>query len=256
MKQKIQFFITIMLISFLQHLPAQNKLTGKALLNGKVKIVFSNMFNNHPVVLNDSVYLNYWGENFSLRKLKYYVSHCKLSPAQKSKTDKGVYLIDQADEKSYSISFDVPENDCRNFSFTLGVDSALNFSGAQTGALDPLNDMFWTWNTGYVMFKLEGTSPQSNALNNKIEYHIGGYSGINNVVKNISLPMPDNETLKIRKGKTTVILIEADLNKFWTAVTPVKIVSTPVCTSEGALAKQIASNYAAMFSIVKIINPE
>ncbi len=69
--------------------------------------------------------------------------------------------------------------------FLLGVDSLHNVSGAQTDALDPAKDMFWTWNTGYVMAKLEGNSPSSALVNNKYEFHVGGFSGKYNVLKKI-----------------------------------------------------------------------
>ncbi|WP_316930094.1 MbnP family protein, partial [Hymenobacter sp. IS2118] len=40
---------------------------------------------------------------------------------------------------------DIPVGDYQSVSFTVGVDSARNVAGAQTGALDPNNGMFWTW---------------------------------------------------------------------------------------------------------------
>ena len=54
----------------------------------------------------------------------------------------------------------MPAGNYNSLSFLLGVDSMHNVSGAQTGALDPANDMFWTWNSGYVMAKMEGASPR------------------------------------------------------------------------------------------------
>jgi hypothetical protein len=59
--------------------------------------------------------------------------------------------------------------------FMIGVDSARNNSGAQTGALDPTNGMFWSWSTGYIMAKFEGTSAQSPAAANALKFHIGGF---------------------------------------------------------------------------------
>jgi hypothetical protein len=51
--------------------------------------------------------------------------------------------------------------DITGIRFLLGVDSARNVSGIQTGALDPARGMFWTWNSGYVMAKIEGSSPSA-----------------------------------------------------------------------------------------------
>ena len=42
------------------------------------------------------------------------------------------------------------------FDLYLGVDSVLNYNGVHEGALDPINGMYWTWQTGYIHCKLEG----------------------------------------------------------------------------------------------------
>ena len=136
----------------------------------------------------------------------------------------------------------------------MGVDSTRNVSGAQTGALDPLNDMFWTWNSGYIMAKMEGTSPQSNQAGKRIEYHIGGFSGVNNTLKTINLAFPSGKTLIINEGKTSDILVEADFNKWWQTPNDIKITNLPVCTTPGILAKQVADNYSKMFTITDVVN--
>ena len=129
----------------------------------------------------------------------------------------------------------------------MGVDSAHNCSGAQTGALDPMNDMFWTWNSGYVMAKLEGISTASSSINQRMEYHIGGYKGRDNVLQQINLTavMP----ILISAGKTTEVIIETDISKWWQLSNPVSIKETPICTTPGQLAKKIAVNYSRMFTI-------
>ena len=40
--------------------------------------------------------------------------------------------------------------------FDIGIDSVTNVSGALGGALDPTNGMYWTWQNGYINFKMEG----------------------------------------------------------------------------------------------------
>jgi hypothetical protein len=41
--------------------------------------------------------------------------------------------------------------------FNIGVDSAKSVSGVFGGDLDPVNGMYWAWNSGYIDAKLEGT---------------------------------------------------------------------------------------------------
>lgn len=59
--------------------------------------------------------------------------------------------------------------------FNIGIDSVTNVSGAFGGDLDPTKGMYWTWQSGYINFKLEGYSPLCNTRNHKFQYHIGGY---------------------------------------------------------------------------------
>jgi hypothetical protein len=220
-----------------------------------IKITFVHTINNQPMVLDSAKYTNCWNETFTLSKLAYYVSNISLqTPGKKIIKEKNSYhLINEEDSFSRSFSVNVPSNQYSSLSFLIGVDSLKNVSGAQTGALDPLNGMFWTWNTGYIMFKMEGNSPQSAIASHKIEYHIGGFSGVNNVLKKIQLNFSNGPVL-IDEEKVIEIIIQTDLDKIWNAQQDLKIADTPVCTSPGVLAKKVADNYSKAFEIVKIIN--
>ena len=157
------------------------------------------------------------------------------------------HLIDAARPASQHVEFRVPSGSYDKLFFRLGVDSARNCSGAQSGDLDPMNDMFWTWNSGYVMSKLEGISTSSAAINQRMEYHIGGYKGKNKVIQQIRLS--SKSPINIIAGKTTEIIIETDLDKWWQADQPVTIHDSPICTTPGELAVKIAANYSNMFTI-------
>jgi len=215
------------------------------------------MVNTNPMVLNTATYTNPFGESYTITKFKYYISNVRLglSGVATSAIEKESYhLVDQSLPGSLSFSFDADENSFLNLSFLIGVDSIRNISGAQTGALDPLNDMFWTWNSGYVMAKMEGTSPQSNQVGNKIEYHIGGFSGVNNVLKQISMTFPPGKQVIIKQGRTSEITLEANFNKWWQTPNDIKIADLPVCSTPGVLAKKIADNYSNMFTITDVVN--
>jgi hypothetical protein len=223
---------------------------------GIVKIIFVNTIHKQPIVLYDSIYTNPFGETYVVSKLKYYITGFSLfSLGKMTIENEACYLINQAVDSSLQFTFAAPENEYDSIRFLLGVDSSSNTSGAQTGALDPLNDMFWTWNTGYVMFKMEGTSPQSKAINNKMEYHIGGYKANNNVAKNITIHFAKDQVLKIKKGKKSSLVIEANFDEFWQGQSNLKIGETPVCSSPGELAKKIAGHYYNIFTIAQVTNP-
>jgi hypothetical protein len=223
---------------------------------GTVKISIKNTVKGSPMVLNTANYANGHGEQYSISKFKYYLSNVSVTGSNLLSPNGSYYLVDESNPASLSFSFDAPVGKYQSITFMLGVDSTRNVSGAQTGALDPLNDMFWTWNSGYIMAKMEGTSPQSTVVNNKVEYHIGGFAGANNVTKNIGLsfPVPPAGVLDIREGMTSEIFIEADFDKWWQGIFDLQISVNPAVTSPGTLAKSISDNYCSMFSITEIKN--
>jgi len=222
---------------------------------GHVSICFINTVNNNQLILDSNEYTNPFGESYRISKLKYYISNIKLNSAKKIFTEPDSYhLIDAADTASLHFSFYAAANNYNSISFIVGVDSIKNVSGAQTGALDPANGMFWTWNSGYVFFKLEGSSPASTIINNRIEYHIGGFAGAGNALQYITLPLPANEILKIQEGKSSNIIIETDINKIWQGANDLKIAATPATMTPGVLSKKIAANYSNMFTIKTVNN--
>lgn len=222
---------------------------------GILKISFRNMVNSEPMVLDSATYTNPFGEAYTISKFKYYISNIALngSPVRVPE-EENYHLVDQRDEGSLSFELEVTEQNISNLHFVLGVDSIRNSSGAQTGALDPLNDMFWTWNNGYVMAKMEGSSPISAQPRHLIEYHIGGFSGVNNVLKEISLYLPAGKAVAVKQGRTSEIIVAADFNKWWQIPNDIKIADVQVCTTPGVLAKKIADNYSKMFTIAGVVN--
>ncbi len=216
---------------------------------GRVRISFVNTANGKPIVLRDSVYNNVFGEQYSISKLKYYISDFQVAGAKQQPENDSYHLINARDEiNAFEISLEAGQYS--SISFLLGVDSTSNCSGAQAGALDPMNDMFWTWNSGYVMFKMEGTSTASTADLKRIEHHIGGFKGENSVVTLIKLDIP--QKLSIKENAVTELTIETNLDKYWKNAADIKISEHPLCTTTGELAKKIASNFAGLFSIRKI----
>ena len=210
---------------------------------GTLKLIFSNTANGKPIILRDSLYSNDFGEQYSISKLKYYISNITIG----NKNEGGYYLMNAATGDS-SMEFSLEPGMYNRLEFLLGVDSIRNCSGAQTGALDPMNDMFWTWNSGYVMFKMEGNSPASTFDLQRIEHHIGGYKGSNNVATKIKFNTP----VEIKADNNTEILIETNLDHYWHGNADIKISELPVCTTVGEEAKKIASNFKNLFTIKNI----
>ena len=219
---------------------------------GIIRIVFKNTVSGIPLMLDSAKYKNIFGESFTVTKFKYYVSNISLENKLDKQPEKESYhLVDARDSSSLGFSFTVAEGKYSDLLFLLGVDSIRNCSGAQTGALDPMNDMFWTWNSGYVMAKLEGEAPSSNAMH-RMEYHIGGYKAKEDVVQKIALHAAT--PIVVTGGKETIITIETDISKWWQTIDKISIAEDPVCTTPGSLAKRISANYSNMFSLQSISN--
>ena len=206
-----------------------------------IPIIFENICKEEENILNKNL-VNAFAENYTITKFKYYVSNIKFVTDKKIKNTAGVYLIDAS--KKNIISIIVPSEKVSGISFLLGVDSILNCSGAQSGALDPLNDMFWTWNNGYIFFKLEGSSDVSTADLKRIEHHIGGFKGSKKTMREIYLPINNPALLKQKK-----LVIQLDIDKYWNGINKIRIAETPVVALPGIKAKNVADNFAGMFSI-------
>ena len=227
------------------------KYPGRNNKTGVVKISFVNTVKAAPLVLDSVEYTNPSGESYRISKLKYYISNITLNNAVHQFAEHDSYhLLDAGDTATLSFSFNTAVNNYSSISFVVGVDSIKNVSGAQSGALDPANGMFWTWNSGYVMFKLEGNSSASTIINHRIEYHIGGFEEPNSVLQTITLPLQ----LSIAENRNSEIIITADLDKLWHGINNVTIAATPATMTPGVLSKKIADNYNRMFSVKEVLN--
>jgi hypothetical protein len=201
--------------------------------------------NGRPLILNDSSYTNVFGEKYSISRLKFYMSHISLKNESGISASEDIALVDASTNQVVNLNLAPGQYD--QLQFLLGVDSALNCSGAQSGALDPLNGMFWTWNTGYIFFKMEGYSPASTADQQRIEQHIGGYRSPYNAARNILLTLP--QKLLLEKKVEKHIYVELNLDKFFNAVNPWKLSDKSMLMSPGPEAMKAADNFLGMFSV-------
>ena len=208
---------------------------------GIMTITFELVSKGETNILNKKL-VNDFGENYTISKLKYYISNVTIESGEKRKTTGDIYLIDAS--KKNIISLIVSSKNITGLSFLLGVDSALNCSGAQSGALDPLNDMFWTWNNGYVFFKIEGNCEASKADLHRIEHHIGGFKGTNKTMREIYFPIKNKNLLKNK-----VLVVQLDIDKYWNGKNKLRMAEMPVIKTAGVQAKNAADNFDVMFSI-------
>lgn len=217
--------------------------------NGTFTLRFNNVVGSSALVLNTQEYTSPNAEQFKVSKFNYYISNIKLVKADGSTYNEpeSYHLIQASDSSSLQFSIaNVPAASYKSIQFTIGVDSLRNVSGAQSGALDPAHGMFWSWSTGYIMFKLEGTSPQSTGSANKYQMHAGGFKGANSVIRTLDLSF--DKTAEINNN-THFINLSADINKVLKGPNSFTFAATPLIMDPGETAKKLADNYAQMFSL-------
>jgi hypothetical protein len=226
---------------------------------GKVVIDLSNYVGDKILVLDTAHYRNELGQDFTVTNFKYYLGkihfnyHSENSQTEFSFTKSMYFLVRADDPSSLHLQLaDVPLGNYTSITFTLGVDSIDNCSGAQSGALDPVNAMFWTWNSGYIFLKLEGKSPQSKSSGNIFEYHIGGYKAPNNCIRTVTIDLKNNP-LKVEEGKTSALTLKVDAAEVLKSPTTIDF-SKLSSVTDFHNATTIADNYKDMFSLLKVEN--
>lgn len=232
-----------------------------------LSIEFDNRIGDQKLVLGTTTAKNSSGEDFTVTTLNYFVSNIAL------KNDKGetvkfpndYFLIRQSDSKSLIATLkDVPAGNYTELSYTIGVDSLKSISDVsqRTGVLDPASfgndNMYWSWNSGYIFFKMEGTSTAipANAMGMKsYQFHIGGFGGRTSVTPNNlrTLTLPLSENAKVRKDIAPMIHVVSDVTKVFSAVNQISLAKTYMVHAPAA-GKVVAENYAKSFIVDHVHN--
>ncbi|MBA4166512.1 MAG: hypothetical protein H0X41_03035 [Chitinophagaceae bacterium] len=221
-------------------------------------VEFDNIAGASDLHLGTGTYTNAASESLTITKLKYYVSNFVLTNVDGTvytiPQDSCYFLIDESDEATHQPVLHVPEGEYKTLGFLLGVDSLRSTKdiAQRTGVLDSTaagGDMYWTRNSGYIFFKIEGTSPASSSMDKTFIYHIGGFGGYSsktlNNLKTVTLDLTARGTPKVKAGKETNIHLFVDVLKVFTGTANVSIAQYPVVMFDD-FSTIIADNYAAM----------
>lgn len=246
MKQTIKLGI-IVLSAFFFTLTSCKKTTTTPIdpnpTTGSFKIAFEHVFGmmESPFSLNTLFVHPMTNDSLTFTKFRYYISNIKLKKEDGTwwSESNSYHIVDAAVESSLEIEFtNIPSGNYTELQYTLGVDSLHNVSGAQEGALSVTEGMFWNWNSGYIMLKAEGTSPQ--ASSNVFQFHLGGYSGTNNIVS-IKSTNFNGEQMTIAYNKNPHVHLKANVAKLWHSSSSVSVKNT--IHMPGADAKTMADNF-------------
>lgn len=148
-----------------------------ALLAQSGGLQFRLQMGNEPLRLLQPYPLHSTGDSVSLETCRFYVSGIQgLQNGIPVWTEPESYhLLDAASPESLKIPLNLPASTpIQQIRFLLGIDSLTNASGVKGKDLDPLNGMYWAWQSGYIHVKVEGHFI-SGAKKTPFQYHLGGF---------------------------------------------------------------------------------
>lgn len=217
----------------------------KPATNLEVKI--DNRVGADDLFLGNKWYITPNGDSLRVDIYAYYISNIVLNGPDGAKyiEPESYHLIDESRVSTHKfIIKEVTPGTYTSITFIIGVDSLRNVSGAQTGDLSPQYGMFWDWDTGYIMAKLEGVSPQSEI--DQVLYHMGGFGSEWGVLRTVTLNFPS--PLIIEKGKTSHMQMNSDVMEWFHTPTTLDLKKNHLLLNREDV-KMMADNYSDMFSI-------
>ena len=233
---------------------------------GTLQLTFDNVAGVQDLQLTTGTYRNASGESFTPTAFNYFVSNIKLTAIDGRQyvvpQENSYFLIRENVPTSQTVSLaNVPAGDYTSVSFLIGVDSLRSTMdiGQRTGVLDPAGDhtsangMYWSWNSGYIFMKLEGTSPSAPTDatgSNTFRYHVGFFGGrdtrtINNL-KTVTINF-GSDRASVKPAQVPTVTVQTDVLKIFDGPTPVSIAKNPE-VMVSAYSQTVANNYARMMT--------
>ena len=166
-----------------------------ALLGQESKSLFVQVdYNNSPLTLGKT-YVSQKGDSLRINKFKWYFSDLKLHFTDgHSETIGKKYTLLDADSlavPAYKMA-DFKNSSPGYLELSIGIDSIPNTQGALSNELDVQNGMYWAWQSGFINWKIEGTSSSCATHKQHYTFHVGGYKAKQNALRTIRLPFPQN----------------------------------------------------------------
>jgi hypothetical protein len=197
-----------------------------------INITFQPSISNELIELN-TIYSLTDSSKIEITTCRFYVSNFSFFSKGKLLTqNKEAFLIDL--ENPESLSIDNLDGDFDQLIFNLGIDSSTNVAGILDGDLDPIKGMYWTWNSGYINFKLEGSITNNTRKKIPFEYHLGGYLP----------PFQTIQTISIDRENANSATIQFDISQFISSIDFEKCSNVMI---PGATAVELSKSLATCF---------
>ena len=208
----------------------------------QLRICIRPVFNGVALRLTNGKYITPHGDTVSIDAFRFYITNLSIAGdgATTATYNHEAWLWDAEDTTTWTLQTNISSvKHATELRFLIGVDSLHNVSGANSGDLDPIKGMYWAWNSGYIMARLEGRSSSCPTRHHAFEFHIGGYMPPFATSRNVQLSIP--------AGTDQPIIILADVAAWFSGNLDLKTTNSVLIPGKDAAV--MAGRYARMFSI-------
>ena len=201
------------------------------------EISFQLIFDNLPLELTKQYPVSE-KDTLTIDFLKFYISDITFlkEGTQVGKSKEKHHLIDAQHSLIYKALCTIKNKNFDTITFLVGLDSKTQEKGIQGGVLDPTSQMYWTWQNGFVNFKLEGESSLCTTRKNKFQFHIGGFQE----------PYATSQEVSLKAKGAMPLLIKVEVASFFNAI---DISQTNTVTSPNKNAVMVSKVLPNLFSV-------
>ena len=186
-----------------------------------VSLNFIPMWQGNTVSADSVFSIGNSGDSLRISTLRFYVYNIQCESENRIVWSSGDehFLIDVFEKDGTGILTKVPtKSTVDHLSFTIGVDSTLQTTGAHSGELAPIQGMYWSWQSGYINWKLE-TEIIHAGQSNAIQWHVGGYRAPYQTQRTVRLKVMDDAD-SIQCGVQLDTLL-----RDWRVIAPAEVMS-------------------------------
>lgn len=201
------------------------------------EISFQLLFDNLPLELAKQYPVSE-KDTLTIDFLKFYISDITFlkEGTQVGKSKEKHHLIDAQHSLIYKALCTIKNKNFDTITFLVGLDSKTQEKGIQGGVLDPTNQMYWTWQNGFINFKLEGESSLCTTRKNKFQFHVGGFQE----------PYATSQEISLKAKGAMPLLIKVEVASFFNAI---DISQTNTVTSPNKNAVMVSKVLPNLFSV-------
>jgi hypothetical protein len=218
-------------------------------------INFKPLFNNEDLKFNEMKWITSSGDTLNFARIRMILSNIKLVKDNGEELALDTFAFISLDQNRKSIGFEelIPAGDYKGIKFDIGLDSNINHGDPeQWGSGHPLNplvnQMHWTWATGYIFMVVEGHFMKNSDPNAIFSFHMA------NMFYKKSISIEKSGGFKVEGGQTGELNIAMHLDKYFNSPNPLSFknegsTSHSNSVSERLIMDKLHGNLSQVFEI-------